>query len=321
MIASALRALAVHGKPVLAVGLLAGITVPPLAALLRPALPVMVVLILGLALVRIDWGELVTHVRRPLLLGAVVVWFLLVSPLVVWLVVAVLDVPAGLAGGLVLMAAAPTLMAGPAFALLMGLDASLSLLTMILSTLVAPLTIPLVAVELLGLELAIDAFGLMARLAALIGASLVLGILGRRALGAARIKRRGAEIDGITVVGLVVFGVAIMDGVAARLLAEPLDIAVMVAVAFAANVGLQVLGAGVFAGTGPFTGLSIGFATGNRNMGLLYAVLPAGAHPDTPLFFAIGQLPMYMLPAILAPLYGRLLKRRGEDGGWRAPRP
>jgi BASS family bile acid:Na+ symporter len=45
-------------------------------------------------------------------------------------------------------------------------------------------------------------------------------------------------------------------------------------------------------------------------MGLLLAVLPAATHPDILLYFAIGQLPMYLLPALLTPLYRRLLPGR-----------
>ena len=39
------------------------------------------------------------------------------------------------------------------------------------------------------------------------------------------------------------------------------------------------------------------------------AVLPAGAHPDIFLYFVVGQLPIYLWPAILAPVYRRLLQK------------
>jgi BASS family bile acid:Na+ symporter len=43
-------------------------------------------------------------------------------------------------------------------------------------------------------------------------------------------------------------------------------------------------------------------------MGLLLAAVPASADFDVVLFFAVAQLPMYMLPALLLPLYRRLLR-------------
>ena len=42
-------------------------------------------------------------------------------------------------------------------------------------------------------------------------------------------------------------------------------------------------------------------------MGLLLVVLPAGLHPDIALYFALAQFPIFILPAVLKPLYGRLL--------------
>ncbi len=42
-------------------------------------------------------------------------------------------------------------------------------------------------------------------------------------------------------------------------------------------------------------------------MGLLLAVLPAGLHHDIALYFALAQFPIYILPALLKPLYGGLL--------------
>ena len=42
-------------------------------------------------------------------------------------------------------------------------------------------------------------------------------------------------------------------------------------------------------------------------MGLLLAVLPADSPPDVLLFFALAQLPIYILPAMLGPAYRRWL--------------
>jgi len=38
-------------------------------------------------------------------------------------------------------------------------------------------------------------------------------------------------------------------------------------------------------------------------------VLPAAADPGVLLFFALGQVPMFLGPAMLRPLYRRLLPR------------
>jgi len=60
--------------------------------------------------------------------------------------------------------------------------------------------------------------------------------------------------------------------------------------------------------------LTVGFCGGNRNMGILLAVLPAATAADTLMFFAVAQIPMYVLPALLAPLYRVILHDRRDPG-------
>jgi BASS family bile acid:Na+ symporter len=47
--------------------------------------------------------------------------------------------------------------------------------------------------------------------------------------------------------------------------------------------------------------------TGNCNMGLVMVALADKADFDVIVFFAMAQIPMYMLPALLRPIYRRLL--------------
>jgi BASS family bile acid:Na+ symporter len=69
-----------------------------------------------------------------------------------------------------------------------------------------------------------------------------------------------------------------------------------------ANAILQLVGFGLFKTIGWKDALTLGFAGGNRNMGLILAVLPATADPDITLYFALAQFPMYVYPALLKPL-------------------
>lgn len=310
MISHFFRFLTRHGTTVLAIGLLSGIVFPDVATFLRPSLASAVAIILTLAMLRVDWRRVMDYGRRPVLMSTALAWYLVAAPVVMWGVVTALGVPAGLAGGLIMMAAAPPLMGTPAFALLIGLDVDLALINVTVAHLVVPFTLPIMALELLGLELTIDSWALAGRLGGLIGLSVVFGLIGRRLVGPERLARWSAEIDGLAVLVLVLFGIAIMDGVTARLLADPEAILILAAVAFVANLGLQGLGAGIFGGLGMRAALTTGFMSGNRNMGLLLAVLPAATDPDILLYFAIGQLPMYCLPALLTPFYRRLLPGR-----------
>ena len=94
-----------------------------------------------------------------------------------------------------------------------------------------------------------------------------------------------------------------------RAFADPLFVIYCVAISFIANIGLQMIGAASFFWLGWRGAISMALPSGNRNMGLLLSVLGSSAAPESALYFAIGQLPIYMLPAILAPVY-RLAAQR-----------
>jgi len=84
---------------------------------------------------------------------------------------------------------------------------------------------------------------------------------------------------------------------------------------FAVYAGLQLAGAGVFAVVGRAMGrdwgrvkvLSASFASGNRNLAILIAVLLPAIDPDTMLYFVVGQFPIYLMPAVWRQLAKRLL--------------
>ncbi len=306
----ALGFLAKHGTALLAVGILAGLGLPELAALLRPLLTVSVAAILFLAMLRLDWGAVAGYGRRPGLVLGAGAWLLVVVPVAVFLAARGLGLSAPLTTALVLMAAAPPIMSGPAFALLIGLDGALCLVVMVAATLAAPFVLPAVALQALGLELDIGAGVLAFRLALLVGGPMVASLVVRRLLGAGRLADWAVPFDGLMVLLLLVFAIAVMDGVTARLLADPGHVMTIVGVAFAANLILQAVGTVPYWGLGREVALSVGYSCGNRNMAMLLAVLPASSDPDVLLYFALGQFPIYILPGALAPLYRRLLKPR-----------
>ena len=75
----------------------------------------------------------------------------------------------------------------------------------------------------------------------------------------------------------------------------------------------MILGFTVFALAAPGVGqrgsLSAGFISGTRNLAIILAVLPANVDLDVPLFFAVGQFPIYIMPMVLRPVFRKLLDR------------
>lgn len=307
VLTSALQVLSRHAATVLAVGIFAGLLLPDLAGWLRPLLPSAVAGLLFLALLRIDWQELSRHLSRPVVGALLCGWYLVATPVLVWLAVELFGVDSGLGSALILAAACPPIVSGPAIALLLRLDAPLMLVSVVSASLLVPFSVVAVSFYLLGVSLHIDALALFLRLAFLIGGCVLTALLVRRLLGQVRLVRYRNSFDIASVLLLLVFAVAIMDGVGEWLAQAPWRVLQFTVAAFAANILLQLLGTGVAAAMGRRSALTVGFASGNRNMGLLLAVLPAESPPDVLLFFVLAQLPIYILPAVLGPAYRRWL--------------
>ncbi len=303
-----LRGLADRAAPVLLVCLLIGLALPDLAAFARPVLTPAVLGLLVLTMLRVDWDEVAAFVRRPVLVLGLCFMILVAAPVAVWVAASALGLPGGLTTALVLMAAAPPVMSSPAFSLLIGLDMPLSLTVMASATFLVPLSLPVVAGGILGIGLDISPWSLMLRLAGMVGGSLVTAYVLRRGIGRARLKMRKKEIDGLMLLFMVVFAVAVMDGVAARIGAEPATAALFFGASIAGYGFLHLAGTVACGFMGRREALTAGLSTANRNVALLLAILPAAGNADLFLFFALGQFPNFMLPMLMRGFYGKLMK-------------
>ena len=296
-----------HATLFLAGGALLGLLAPQLATLARPLLILGLVIPLIIALVRLDWGAIAGYAQRPALVGAIVVWMLVISPALMWLALKLFDLPPALGQALVLMTAAAPIISCAALSLIMGLDAALAVVVVVASTALMPFSLPSVALALLGLKIDIDLATFMLRLGLIVGGAFAAALAVRKIVPREKLAANARVLDGVSVAILLIFILAIMDGVAAVALARPGYVALVTLAAFIANIALQALGALVALRLGLRRALTVGFMTGNCNMGLVMVALADKADFDVIVFFAMAQLPMYMLPALLRPVYRRLL--------------
>lgn len=291
----------------IAIGVFLGLLLPPLASLLRPLLVPAILAPFLIALLRIDWRRLASQLGRPVRTAAALLWLLLFSPVLVHLVLLPFGLPEAIHGGLVLMAAAPPLMASGYLALMLGLDAALAVTLTVVSTALMPFTLPLVGLTLLGVDIDVPLRALMLRLALVVGGSLALAWLLRQLLPADFSRRHAEPLDGLAVLGLLVFAVAIMDGVSALLLRQPSFVLACAVAVYGFNVGLQIAGGLAFAWLGRRGALTLGLCSGSGNLGLLLAALADRASFELFVFVAVAQLPIYTLPVIQRHLYHRWL--------------
>ena len=306
-------ALGQYGTRVLFVSVFAGLLLPDLASLLRPLLPPGVAAILALGLVRIEWASMVSYARRPILVGLVVAWLMVAAPVAVWVVFKLFALPDALETAVVLMACAPPILGSIAIALLLGLDAPLAIVCGLVSTLLTPITVPPLALELLGLALDVSTLEFMLRLATLVLSSFLAAVLIRRWLGKERLASWGTEINGSIVLVMALLAIAIMDGVSATIGERPDTVLLWLVAAYGVNLLLQAVGTACFLHLGLRRALTIGLMSGNCNMMLILATLPPDTDFDVVLFFALAQFPMYTLPALVHPVYRRLLAREKRE--------
>jgi predicted Na+-dependent transporter len=308
-LAAALSWLGRQGTRAVAASIFIGIILPPLAALFKPIFAYALFALLCLAFLRVDPTEVRAHFSRPLIVGAAAAWMMLATPALIGLTLVLFDVPDRLPGlyvAMILQAAAPPVISAPTLAALMGLDAALSLATLVVCTAVTPFTAPMFATLFVGPGMAISPVALGAKLLALLAGAALIAALVRRFAGTEWVARQSERIDGLSVVALFFFAVALMDGVLASIISEPLKVLGLTLLSFALSLGLAALTAFVFARLGMSQALALGLAAGNRNMGLMLAAAGAAVPDLTWLYFAVAQFPIYLMPAMLKPLARRL---------------
>jgi BASS family bile acid:Na+ symporter len=289
--------------------LLLGIAFQDAAAAFRPLVEPGAIVLLTLALARTDWARVRTLLRRPVPALVLSVAHLILVPLVVWQVWRTLGLWPGLVAALSLGAMAPGIISATTTAGFLRLDASLALLLTLFTNFLVPFTLPPLALELLGFDLKISAVDLSLRLAFIVGVSFAGAMAIRLWLGAERLRQSSQTLDGLSVLVLMAFTIPLMDGIVARAQADPLKLVGFIAGSFA---GMLVCNAVLALAASPFLerrmALTAGYCSQGRHNALLMAVLPVTADPDIFLFISAVQIPLYVLPALLQPLYRRILR-------------
>lgn len=297
-----------RGAVLLAVGIFGGALIPPLAAAFHPAVAPIVFAMMTLIFLRVDLEGTLLHLRRPARVALIVVALLVISPVLMAVLVEPLGLDRGITAGLVIFAAGCAATSSPAFARMVGLDADLSLVVSLVSTVLVPLTAPPLVAWLTGVDLAIGTAAFMSRLLLVVGLPAVISLVLRRLLGPPRLLLWGAAVDGALVLLVVGYGFGVMDGLQIRLAADPAWVAAALVAAFLANYGLNAVTTLALRPLGARPAATAGLMAGNRNMALFLAVLPAGADPRVALFFGLCQFPLFLSPFLLRPLYRRLAR-------------
>ena len=302
---SLLRLCAAHSRLLLILGLLAGIGLPGLAAVMAPWLPQMVAVLLVITAFRIGhraaFGAL-ADLRWSLPAVLVLQLGLPLVAIAVLALAGLSNTPIALA--VVLACAAPTISGGASLAIILRQDPARMMQLLVLGTAVFPLTVLIVltaypAVTDQGLLLAAAL-----RALAVIAGSALVGFALRAWLAPKPDVEQIAAMDGAAVLFFAVIVVGLMAALGPMLRSDPATALWWTLAAFSISFGLQlaamlVLHRSALAGVaGP-----LALAAGNRNIALFLVALPETVMAPIMIFVACWQLPMYLTPILLGRLY------------------
>lgn len=297
--AAALAWLGRQGTRAVALSLFAGLALPWLAAAMKPAFTPSVFVLLCLAFLRVEPGALRRRFARPAIVLAAVAWMMVATPLACGPLLAALGLDRGLLVALTFQVAAPPVVATSALAALMGLDAALALAVLTACAAATPATAAVFAALFLGGATDVSPLELGVRLFAMLGGAAGLAMLIRWAAGQPWVERQSERIDGLSVIALFCFAVAVMDGVIVQTVADPPLMLGLIALAFATSLVLGATTALVFWRAGRTAALTIALTAGLRNLGVMIAATGGRVPELTWLYIAMAQFPVYLLPHLL----------------------
>jgi BASS family bile acid:Na+ symporter len=294
-----------RGTIAVAISILLGIALPPVGELIRPFFSETVFLLLCLAFLRVDPAALRAQLARPRLLVAAAAWTMLVVPLLTGLLLSVLglaDRSPALLLALMFNTAAPPIFSSPALAALMGLNAAITLAVLLTCVAVTPFLAPAMVAAFVGPAVALSPVELGLHLVLMLAGAAGVAVVVRAAMGKPWVERQAERIDGLNVIVLLAFALALMGDVLANTLARPMLVLGLLALSTAVTFGLSGLTALLFLRTGFDTAIPLAHAAGSRNTGLMLAAA-AGLVPELVwLYVALIQIPIYALPLIMRPL-------------------
>lgn len=305
--------LADRGPWVLVAGIVAGLLLPSLAAVLVPYIPHMVAGLLFLSALRIGPARMRTSMKGNMR-GTLAVLLLMqlafpLAAIAVLYVFGWLGSPFALA--FVIIAMASSISGAPNMVAMMGFEASTSMRFLLIGTAILPVTV----IPVLWLMPALGGFAevILAalRLLVVIGVSSAFAFLIRGVLWKEPSAQELKGLDGASALLLAVIVVGLMSAVNAALVNEPSRFWLWLGFVLAVNFGLQLIAFLVLrrrADVDRTAALTV--MAGNRNIALFLVALPEAVTAPLLIFIGCYQIPMYLTPLVT----GRVLKRLDRDG-------
>jgi hypothetical protein len=297
----------VHARTLLPIGVIVAFLMPESGAFFRPAAPYILALLVSVAMVRLDILAVLRNAVQPrrmiqnICLSLVL---LIVTPYCLHSLAIVAGLKDSLQTLITWYAVSPPIGTTIWMCVFLGFSVPIAMEIVLLTNLLAPFTGPFIGELLLGTVVPLSVMTLSLRLSAILFGGILLAVLAKWWLGNETINTYRGRFDGMATLLMLAFLVPVFDGVRAMVFAAPLMALALAGLATALNFGHQ---ASVFM-AGHLLALarrkpslpdgtrSVAVVSGNRNLGLYFAALPAD--PLFSLFVAAYQIPIYLTPMV-----------------------
>lgn len=295
----ALTFLGKNSSRVLLIGLLVALLLSGVSNILRPILPPLVSLVLGLAIARLNIREVFSELGSAVVaikLLALIGLMIPITSMVIILVWRAFGLPEQYELLLLVFAAAPPLSSAASLSLLLGYNSRITLQVTLLAQLLTPLIGPLCFVYI-DVPINIELYSMFGRIALMILGGITIGIAIQVFFGKKTIDHYPDAFNGVVVCSMVIFLLPLFDGVVSYVVQRPLVSVSILLLAVLLNLGSNLL-IRTFAArfTNTNTANALGLMFGNRNIAIYFAVLPF--NPLLSIFIAFSQIPMYATPAL-----------------------
>lgn len=287
-------------------GVAIGLGVPDFAAVMRPLVVPISVLMVVVSMLRIEPAKLVATFRRPLFLAAAALFFLLVLPVLTFLLARAFGLSGWMITGLTYAAAAPPLSSAAAFAILVRVDPALVTGISIPATLVAPATVWMLTISFPELGEGVELGALVVRLSAIILGALGVALIIRRVVGAARVTAWAPALDGVTVALVMMIAIGVMHDIGLAFWSGPLAWLGILALTALVSYGSLLLTIAVFWPVGRAEACAAGLCSSVKNMAVMVAAVLGTVDPRISLVVITAQFPIFLSPLLMRPLFSRL---------------
>ena len=206
---------------------------------------------------------------------------------------------APLAIAAVLMLAAPSISGSPNFTALMGHDPAPPMRLLILGTAIFPVTVLPVLWLMPGLGETRDVLIAAGRLLAVIAGAVGLGFAFRRMILPQPDEPQIRKLDGAGAILLGVLVIGLMSALGPALRTAPQHVLWWLLAVCILNFGFQIAAFLILGRPG------VSIVAGNRNIALFLVALPEEVTRPLLVFIGCYQIPMYLTPIVMAPLYRR----------------